>query len=552
MRRAVLVLLAISLYASEIRISEVMANPQGSEYENEYIELFNRSNNVIHINGWIMSDGTGIDTITFVSGPKGIQPLGYALILDPSYDLENGQYSGLIPEGIPVYSISTDATFGSGGLSNSGESAIIRSADTTTTTSMSWSESTDNGYSWERVDLNSPDSIAIWKQSLVENGTPGYENSVVLPSQDLSISQVMVEHDSLQNQLRVTISIKNQGSSHAVNADLIIDLKQHGENLHDIQRDLPMIRSGDSTQWVESIDISICGWMQIANQVFIQGDGVPENNTGRVGLYVNCQETPIILNEIMPTPFPGDEEWVEIHNRSDRIIDLLGWQFSDANPTRHLLADSSYYLIPGDYLLLAGSSQVNGMDWSAEILEIASFPTLNNDADECTLFQPDGSKADQVSYAGTTGLVEGRSLERVRVNNNGLATENWRICVDESGSTPGSRNSLYLENLNDRYLIELDPNPFLPSDKEKGILNMYLELPVEQAIVSVSIYDLAGREIAVPIPMQVVAHRSHLSWDGTASYGGIADTGLYICRLIIDDMNGQVSEFYKKVYLVND
>ncbi|MCF7809146.1 MAG: lamin tail domain-containing protein [Candidatus Marinimicrobia bacterium] len=552
MKKAILVVLAISLYASEIRISEVMSNPQGSEYENEYIELYNPGADMIFINGWVLSDGSGLDTIISIAGPEGIQPMGYALILDPSYDLAGGLYSGLIPENVSIYSISTDATFGSGGLSNSGELVLVRNSDSSVLTTMSWSQASDNGYSWERVDLKSPDSVALWKQSLVENGTPGFKNSVVLPSQDLGVSIVQVEYDSLNSQLRTGVSIKNEGSDPVESATLVIRLQQHDEDLYQVKRDLHQIQAGDSVQWNESIGLSICGWLHLNAMVQSVEDDHPENDEDSLSLYVPCEQPPIILNEIMPKPFTGEAEWVEIFNRSDRLVNLKGWQFSDANPTQHRLSDSSIYMLPGEYLLLSDAAQITGKAWDAEVLQLQSFPTLNNDTDICILIEPNGNHVDSIFYDEITGLVEGRSLERLRLQAVGTVADNWRICVDESGSTPGSQNSLYLEHLKAAYSIELVPNPFITGDHEKGEMSIHLELPVEQAVVSVSIYDLAGREIAIPVPLKVVAHKSQLSWDGKASYGGITDTGLYICRVVIDDMNGQVSEFFKKVYVISD
>ena len=86
MHKTGLVLLAICIQASDIRISEVMSNPQGSEYENEFIEIFNATDGVMQINGWILSDGNGEDSISHLSGPIGIQPAHYALIMDPGYN----------------------------------------------------------------------------------------------------------------------------------------------------------------------------------------------------------------------------------------------------------------------------------------------------------------------------------------------------------------------------------------------------------------------------------------------------------------------------------
>ncbi|MCF7826417.1 MAG: lamin tail domain-containing protein, partial [Candidatus Marinimicrobia bacterium] len=211
MHKIGLVLLAISLQASGIRISEVMSNPQGSEYENEFIELFNATEYVMQINGWILSDGSGVDTVSHLSGPVEIQPAHYALIVDPGYNFISGPYSEILNDSLPIYTISTDESFGSGGLSNAGESVILLSPDSTISSEMSWFSSTSNGFSWERVSVTSADSLAIWQQSLEINGTPGYRNSVAPPLINLSILGMVMESMVLDETVDVTLQIRNGG-----------------------------------------------------------------------------------------------------------------------------------------------------------------------------------------------------------------------------------------------------------------------------------------------------------------------------------------------------
>lgn len=544
MRQLCLFMLTISLYASEIRISEVMANPQGSEYENEFIEIYNPNDHVMHIKGWILSDGTGLDSITHMAGPELIHAKGYGLVLDPGYDLLGGIYSGLIPDSIPLYTISTDGTFGSGGLSNSGESVLIRNMDSSIVSSMSWDKSTDNGYSWERVDLNAPDSIAVWEMSLIENGTPGYVNSVTPDRFDLNIEWVRISES--EDRVQVAILVHNHGSEDVVNSDLIIRITRQFDELHNLTRTIPSISSGDSLLWYESFSIDQCGWIQTSVQTQVSED----SDVFNIESYISCDPTPLIINEIMPIPPAAEDEWVEIFNRSSLTMNLRGWSIADNSMSLKTICDSSLYVMSGEYLLLLKGLNVSGVKWGTQQWVIDGFPTLNNSADEVSLSDPTDTMIDRIAYDETTGLVEGRSLERVRTDGSG--SDNWRVSVAAEGSTPGSRNSLHLVELGTGITIGLDPNPFIASSASETTLAINLELPVEQAVVSVQVYDLAGREIAVPVPMQVVAHKSQLLWDGMAHYGTTAISGLYICRILIDDLKGNVSEHYEKLYLINE
>ncbi|NQV16046.1 hypothetical protein HQ531_11360 [bacterium] len=126
------------------------------------------------------------------------------------------------------------------------------------------------------------------------------------------------------------------------------------------------------------------------------------------------------------------------------------------------------------------------------------------------------------------------------------------MCIDESAATPGCENSLHLLELATRLTIDLSPNPFTPNgDGQSDELRINFELPVEQGLLSIMIFDMAGRKIAEPCQAKPVSHRGSLIWNGEAGYGGIAVTGLYICMVMVDDLQGNVTEVLKKIYLVN-
>jgi len=551
MIRLCLIMLTISLSASNIRISEVMANPQGSEYENEFVELYNYSEHVMYINGWVLSDGTGVDTLMHWSGPTGIPPFGYAVILDPSYNFASGPYHDIMPDSTPLYTISTDATLGSGGLSNSAESVIIRSPDTSMVSWMSWSRATDNGYSWERVSVDDVDSLAQWEQSLVENGTPGYRNSRALPIYNLKLEQLEVIPLAGSQAFDLKLIIRNTGSSVISQARLAVQVFEHDELLNNREETLPELSSGDSLVWSNPVQLNRCGWIHLVVEIHLPQDEFPEDNRIDLETYVTCLNSPLILNEIMPLPLTDAAEWVEIYNRSDQDVDLRGWQLSDDHLTGKPVTDSSLVLHSNAYVILSNQSRINGCPWDCVVLNVPGFPTLNNSGDVVILTDPLGIRMDDMFYDETSALAEGRSWERINSNKTGTDPRNWGTCINAAGSTPGYRNSLHLTELSPELMLELEPNPFTPNgDGSKDVLTIYYELPFEQALMSVIIFDMAGRKIAEPVQVQAVAHRGQIIWDGTASYGGIAVTGLYICKLFIDDLQGHVREELRKIYLL--
>lgn len=111
----------------------------------------------------------------------------------------------------------------------------------------------------------------------------------------------------------------------------------------------------------------------------------PEVSTGSV---IDLAESPnmggLRINEIYPSPLPGDDEWIEVWNSSDHPIDLHQLVIDDVRP-----GGSKPWTYSGS-LLDAG-----------DILAIPltkSKIQLNNGGDSVTLLDPQGQVLDEVIY----------------------------------------------------------------------------------------------------------------------------------------------------------
>ena len=452
MQRITLALLAMCLHANDIRISEVMSNPQGSEYENEFIELYNASNHVIQINGWILSDGNGVDTISHYSGPANILPTSFALIVDPGYNFLAGPYEGILNDSLPVYTISTDASFGSGGLANSGESVTIVNPDASISSTMRWSVSTANGFSWERVSTESVDSLAEWKQSLVVNGTPGIRNSVTPAPINLSLDEVSPEPGNIGFPVHVVLKISNRGQLE-VSQFSVIAFWDENQN-----------SSQDSNEWVttetfqtqvspqETINIPLelfpleSGIHEVQIWVSTAGDETQGDDSLKFQVKGVFPRNAISITEIMFSPGQDQGgEWVEILNTSSAPVSLQGWTLSDANQTRHLISDGLMFLASNDYLTLCSSSEMPnyfGLEPS-EIRVLNSWPTLNSSSDSIRLLDATGYQIASTYYRGSWGQ-SGKSLERRHPDCFPDAQFNWATTTHPDGGTPSGMNTRHL------------------------------------------------------------------------------------------------------------
>lgn len=159
-------------------------------------------------------------------------------------------------------------------------------------------------------------------------------------------------------------------------------------------------------------------------------------------------EFDILINEIMADPSPSaglpDAEWLELHNRSDKVVQLSALRLSDGGVPQPLPA---YLLYPDSFVVLCTTSAAAILAGAApNLLPMPGFPSLNNDTDPLSLTDAGGSVIDQVTYSVNWHTVAGKmdggwSLERINPATPCLGGENWQSCPELPGGTPGRINA---------------------------------------------------------------------------------------------------------------
>jgi len=113
----------------------------------------------------------------------------------------------------------------------------------------------------------------------------------------------------------------------------------------------------------------------------------------------------LVINEVMSNPWPSEDnaiwpggEWIEVFNSGSNNIDLNGWSVEDAAGNKldfnsvHLVGFSETLsenvILPGETRMIA----INGSGNSG---------VLNNGVESLTLFWPNGSRAQHISWTDT-------------------------------------------------------------------------------------------------------------------------------------------------------
>ncbi|MCZ2355161.1 MAG: lamin tail domain-containing protein [Bacteroidia bacterium] len=302
----------------------------------------------------------------------------------------------------------------------------------------------NGGWSLERIEpRNSCSGIGNWRASIDSaGGTPGKTNSVTGQFLDTSGPQLIsynltstydtltlyfnesIDFSSLSiNQLNITPTI---GSPTQI---LLIDAQTVSLVL------LQPITSGIIYQLTVTNFKDCIGNLTNSQTISI---GVPEQGLLR----------DVIFNELFPDPDPTqglpEYEFVEIFNRSSKIISLAGWKLTDGSSTATI---NDFMLMPQQYLLIASSAVKQFFEPFGSTVGVSNFPSLNNSSDKLVLINNLGEIVDSVTYSDTwyqdnVKKDGGWTLERIDPNEFCHTTGNWIASNNSIGGTPGQQNSV--------------------------------------------------------------------------------------------------------------
>ncbi len=438
----------IHISAAQITISEVMFNPSGSETTDEFIELYNYSNNTVSIQDWLLVVDS--DSLLISIQPDSTEsperwllaPGGFVVIHDSPYWSGSNFYESIIPVTAKRFSATYSLT------NSTGKVLQLLDSNKVVVSSYAYSPGNNNGYSDEKILLSEENIESNWGESLTEHGTPGSKNSISPLDFDLAIREKPLnfpEKSRPNEPIAIQITIYNEGIQLSGNATIRFGIDINGDSLlsQDEVTDnhiLSTINPGDS------LHISFqfqqpTGSYSLISDINYTSDEDTANNTFNWILHIGYPYMALLLNEIMYDPFDGDPEWVEIYNPSDTSIALSNWIFGDASSSSVILPDIS--LPSKGYLVLSSAANLGPYMYAVDSVTVASsFPTLNNSTDGLYLRDLSGFTVDTVQYFSTWGGNDGVSLERINPKISGNLEYNWAISKNINGATPTSLNTV--------------------------------------------------------------------------------------------------------------
>ena len=458
-------------------INEVMYNPKGAESgtdspgdRNEYVELYNETDDTVCIDGYFIKDNMEKDSI--VSFPDTliydfcdsctisnlIPPHAYAVILDRDY-LHQGEYHAPYRFGKNTVLLSTYDTDIGNGLSENDNLFLIKGNDTIDTYGTPDEQdalplSSKDGISIERLNPYYKDDVKNW--ALSDSCTPGYKNSVSF-EKDLSIDSVFVSSfmPPLLDTVKYTVFLTNKGWEDI--GDFYITVKTETETeRYLINGPLGFLQTRTITGYIVPLKKGLFTLTFYHNVL----DERPENDT--TYMYLTIQIPQIVINEIM---YDDTVEWIEIYNASNETLNT-GFVVKDRSNATSLPTNRVEFN-PGDYLVITGDSSFSNRFPDVPFAWVEGFPTLNNSYETIYLLTQNGALLDSVYYTSSYGGSFGKSIEKINPYLPSSEKSSWKTCTDPKGGTPGRENSVYAAFSGEKNKVSLSRHTIRYSLHEK-------------------------------------------------------------------------------------
>ena len=264
----------------------------------------------------------------------------------------------------------------------------------------------------------------------------------------------------------------------------------------------------------------------------------------------------MIVNEILFNPQSGGSDFVEIYNKSQKLINLKGFLLINRQKTTggiQSLVGSNYLLAPGRYVAIAESTtdirQRYIIKDSTALLKNA-LPTLEADQGNISL-QYNGVSLDSFNYSKKlhSPLLDqerGVSLERLNFDLPTNTVGNWHSAAISAGSaTPGYPNSQIFRPTESsaEAIFRIEESKFSPDgDGFQDILLLPYQTNAPGYLANISIFDINGRPVKRLARNESLSAEGILKWDGTTDELLKARIGVYVVWVELFEPQGNKSQ----------
>lgn len=541
----------------DIVIDEIMADPtpQVGLPNNEWIELRNTSANAINLQDFRISD---------LTGQSGAMP-SYVLKPDSFVIVCTGSAVTAMSAFGPTISVTSFPS-----LDNNGDQLSLISAQGkvihAVNYNISWYQNElkkDGGWTLEMIDTKNPCSgFTNWKASVdVKGGTPGKNNSVDASNTDKT-SPKLLRAFAVDN-LNITLVFDEPLDS----------LKAATATSYSISDGIGVPQSAITVSPVfDRVNLKLNTPLAVNKVYTITANNVTDcagniiglKNTAGVGLSSVADSFDIVINEILFNPNSGGVDYVEIYNRSQKIIDAKQLYIANRNSTNVIssiqqLSTESILLFPKNFLVITEDPQIVMQQYVTTnpdaFIQLSSMPSFPDDKGDVIILNAQGKIVDEVIYSdkwhfALISNTEGVSLERIDYNAASVQSNFHSAATSVGYGTPGYKNSQFRIDQQVQGEITVIPEIFSPdNDGIDDFATINYSFPSPGYVANITIFDASGRPVRYLEKNALSGIKGSYIWDGLGEKQQKLSQGIYIIYTEIFNTDGKKKQFKNTIVL---
>jgi hypothetical protein len=272
----------------------------------------------------------------------------------------------------------------------------------------------------------------------------------------------------------------------------------------------------------------------------------------------------VVIDELLFNPRPNGVDYVELFNRSNKIIDLKDLIIANRSSTTGAIGSlknlkpDPFLFFPGEYIVATEDPAIVKGQYLAKNPDafaiISSMPSYPDDKGNVVLLNNTGKIIDELPYDSKWHFAlldneEGVSLERIDPSKPTNDANNWNSAASTVGyGTPTFLNSQYRADLLPQGDIKVQPEIFSPdNDGFDDVALINFRFPEPGYVANITIYDAAGRPVRILQKNATCCATGTFKWDGLNDKQAKVPIGAYVIYTDIYNLKGQRKNFKNTV-----
>lgn len=538
-----------------VLIDEIYADetPSNGLPAAEYIELYNNMNGAVNLDAWTLSDGSSIAKLPNVI----LEPDSFVIVCSSANAVLFTGYSNVL--GVSNFP----------SLGNDGDLLVLRDPSGKVIHSVEYSSTwyQDNikkngGWSLEMRDVKNPcGGVVNWRASVAtKGGTPGKVNSVKASNPDLIKPSLLRAYPLSVKELVLVLSEPIDTLSALSLQGFVCDkLSLPVKVSFPIPSNTRVVLTfADSIKVKTIYQITVDSIRDCSGNLIDAG-----KNKVRFGMYEHPDSLDILINEVLFNPLTGGYDFVEVYNKSTKIINMhdVFIANTDANNSindYYRIFNEPVLLFPSGYIAICEDElnvKTNYRQFTSEnIMQTPAMPGFSDNEGVVVLMDSLGKRYDQFNYSSDyhnpfVDTKDGVSLERIDFFVATQDKNNWTSASATSGfATPGYQNSQYHQLNQTGSVFQLQSESFSPDGdgfEDQMMLTYATDYPGYSC--SIRIFNAQGYLIKKLMQSEVLGTKGVIKWDGDTESGSKVQTGIYVLFIELVNANGERKEFKKTI-----